>query len=73
LWKINDDISAKLTLHHAEVTQQGANFVYVYATPGADLLFTPGPLTQSLLLPHGASWDNFKTRQPGDPGRPYAG
>jgi iron complex outermembrane recepter protein len=64
LWKITDDISAKLTLHHAEVTQQGANFVYVYATPGADLLFTPGPLTQSLLLPGGASWTNLKLNSP---------
>lgn len=64
LWNINDDISAKLTLHHSEVTQQGFNFVYVYATPGADLLFTPGPLTQSLLLPNGASWHNLKYSSP---------
>lgn len=64
LWNINDDISAKLTVHHAEVTQQGFNFVYVYATPGADLLFTPGPLTQSLLLPNGASWHNLKLDSP---------
>jgi iron complex outermembrane recepter protein len=64
LWKITDSFSAKLTLHHAEVDQQGANFVYTYATPGADLLFTPGPLTQSLLLPNGASWTNLKLSSP---------
>jgi len=64
LWSINDDISAKLTVHHAEVTQQGFNFVYLYTTPGADLLFSPGPLTQSLLLPNGSSWNNLKYSSP---------
>jgi len=51
LWKLTDDISAKLTYHHAESRVDGFNFVYVHTTPGADLLFTPGPLTQGLLLP----------------------
>jgi iron complex outermembrane receptor protein len=64
LWNINDDISAKLTVHHAEVTQQGFNFVYLYTTPGADLLFSPGPLTQSLLLPNGSNWNNLKYSSP---------
>jgi iron complex outermembrane receptor protein len=64
LWKITDDFDAKLTFHHAEVEQQGANFVYVYATPGADLLFTPGPLTQKMLLPVPVSWNNLKNDSP---------
>jgi iron complex outermembrane recepter protein len=64
LWKVTDDISAKLTFHHAEVYQHGFNFAYVYATPGADLLFTPGPLTQSLLLPNTPSWKNLTYTSP---------
>jgi len=64
LWKINDDISAKLTFHHAEVDQQGFNFVYLYTTPGADLLFTPGPLGQAGLLPNPRSWSNLQYTSP---------
>jgi iron complex outermembrane receptor protein len=51
LWKFSDSGSAQLTYHHAESRVDGFNFVYTHTTPGADLLFSPGPLTQSLLLP----------------------
>ena len=51
LWSLSDNFSAKLSYHHATSRVDGANFTYVYLSPGADLLFSPGPLTQSLLLP----------------------
>lgn len=35
---VTADISAKLTYHHGTVEQSGFNFVYLYTTPGADLL-----------------------------------
>ncbi|HVW69992.1 MAG TPA: TonB-dependent receptor [Steroidobacteraceae bacterium] len=65
LWNITDDISAKLTYHHATSKVDEFNFVYLYATPGADLLFSPGPLSQSLLLPgiH-PSYDNLYRDSP---------
>ncbi|HEY3809491.1 MAG TPA: TonB-dependent receptor [Steroidobacteraceae bacterium] len=65
LWKINDDIEAKLTYHHGTVQQHGFNFVYTHLQPGADLLFTPGPLTQQLelggIVP---SWQNLDYKSP---------
>jgi len=64
LWNISDAISAKLTVHHAEVEQNGFNFVYVYRTAGATLLFPNSPLTQSLLEPNPASWTNLKYTSP---------
>ena len=65
LWKINDDVEAKLTYHHGTVQQHGFNFVYTHLQPGADLLFTPGPLTQALLLPGiTPSWQNLDYNSP---------
>src|ERR1700722_578036 len=65
LWKINDDIDAKLTYHHGTVQQHGFNFVYTHLQPGADLLFTPGPLTQALELPGiTPSWENLDYKSP---------
>jgi iron complex outermembrane receptor protein len=65
LWKITDDFSAKLTYHRAASKVDGFNFVYTYTTPGADLLFTPGPLTQALLLPGiTPSWNNLDYKSP---------
>jgi iron complex outermembrane receptor protein len=65
LWKISDDIDAKFTYHHGRVKAGGFNFVYTYLTPGADLLFTPGPLTQALLLPGiTPSWTNLEYDSP---------
>jgi iron complex outermembrane receptor protein len=65
LWKINDDIDAKLTYHHGTVQQHGFNFVYTHLQPGADLLFTPGPLTQALELPGiTPSWQNLDYKSP---------
>lgn len=69
LWDISDTISAKLSYHHADSNVYGANFVYVYATPGADLLATPSPLTQQLLLPNiTPSYSNlhYNTPRPDD-------
>jgi iron complex outermembrane recepter protein len=65
LWEPSDNITAKLSYHHATSRVDGANFTYVYLTPGADLLFTPGPLTQSLLLPGiTPSWNNLHINTP---------
>jgi len=65
LWKINDDVDAKLTYHHGTVQQHGFNFVYTHLQPGADLLFTPGPLTQALELPGiTPSWENLDYKSP---------
>ena len=65
LWNISDAISAKLTVHHAEVEQNGFNFVYASTGPaGATLLFPNSPLTQSLLEPNPASWTNLKYTSP---------
>jgi len=64
-WKINDDVEAKLTYHHGTVEQHGFNFVYTHLQPGADLLFTPGPLTQSLELPGiTPNWQNLDYDSP---------
>jgi iron complex outermembrane recepter protein len=65
LWKINDDIDAKFTYHHGTVQQHGFNFVYTHLQPGADLLFTPGPLTQALELPGiTPTWQNLDYKSP---------
>jgi iron complex outermembrane receptor protein len=65
-WTINDDVSAKLTYHHASVEQSGFNFVYTYLTPGATLLFPGSPLTQELLIAGGVkpSWTNLQYNSP---------
>jgi iron complex outermembrane recepter protein len=65
LWKINDAVEAKLTYHYGTVQQHGFNFVYTHLQPGADLLFTPGPLTQALLLPGiTPNWQNLDYNSP---------
>jgi iron complex outermembrane receptor protein len=67
LWKISDDVSAQFMYHHSSVMQTGFNFVYTHLQPGADLLFTPGPLTQALLLPGiTPSWQNLQYNSPVD-------
>src|SRR5882724_5449880 len=65
LWKITDNIDVTL-MAHSELTQgKGFNFVYAYITPGNDLLFTPGPFTQALLLPGiTPSWNNLVYKSP---------
>jgi iron complex outermembrane receptor protein len=64
-WNINDILHARLTYHHATSQVDGANFTYVYLTPGVDLLFTPGPLTPALLLPGiTPSWHNLHNNSP---------
>jgi len=65
LWKITDNIDVTL-MAHSELTQgNGFNFVYAYITPGHDLLFTPGPFTQALLLPGiTPSWNNLVYKSP---------
>jgi iron complex outermembrane receptor protein len=64
-WKINDAVEAKLTYHYGTVQQHGFNFVYTHLQPGADLLFTPGPLTQGLLLPGiTPNWQNLDYNSP---------
>jgi iron complex outermembrane receptor protein len=65
LWEITDDLDVTL-MAHSELTQgKGFNFVYAYITPGNDLLFTPGPFTQALLLPGiTPSWNNLVYKSP---------
>lgn len=64
LWNITDDISAKLTYHHGTVDQKGFNFVYLYLTPGADLIGVP-LLNQALMLgPITPSWNNLSYSSP---------
>ena len=51
--------------HNENTEGKGANFVYNYITPGNDLLFTPGPFTQALLLPgYTPSWKNLVYASP---------
>lgn len=65
LWQVSDDFSAKLSYHHATSRVDGFNFDYLYVTPGSDLLFTPGPLNQALLLPGiNPSFNNLRYDSP---------
>jgi iron complex outermembrane receptor protein len=51
LFKVTDDLDVTVMAHNELTQGHGFNFVYTYITPGNDLLFTPGPLTQAILLP----------------------
>jgi iron complex outermembrane recepter protein len=65
LWKITDDLDVTF-MTRSELTQgKGFNFAYAYITPGHDLLFTPGPFPQSLMLPGiTPSWNNLVYKSP---------
>jgi iron complex outermembrane recepter protein len=65
LWKITDDLDVTF-MARSELTQgKGFNFAYAYITPGHDLLFTPGPFPQSLMLPGiTPSWNNLVYKSP---------
>ena len=63
----SDNFNAQLTYHYAEQQSQGFNFVYLYLTPGTNLLFSPGPpfLSQAALLPGiTPSWTNLDYNSP---------
>ena len=51
LFNVTDNLDLTLMAHNENTEGKGFNFVYSYITPGNDLLFTPGPFTQALLLP----------------------
>jgi iron complex outermembrane receptor protein len=62
---VTDDLDVTLMAHNENTQGKGANFVYAYITPGNDLLFTPGPFSQALLLPgYKPSWNNLVYSSP---------
>lgn len=64
LWNITDGISVKLAYHHATVKETGDNLVYVYLTPGSDLLGL-SPLSQSVVIGRlKPSWSNLNFDSP---------
>jgi iron complex outermembrane receptor protein len=65
LFNVTDNLDVTLMAHNENTEGKGANFVYNYITPGNDLLFTPGPFTQQLLLPgYKPSWNNLVYSSP---------
>lgn len=59
--EVNSDFDFTLAGHYADSQSHGGNFVYIYTTPGATLLFPGSPLTQAVLLPGiTPSWTNLK-------------
>jgi iron complex outermembrane receptor protein len=48
---VTDSLDITLMAHNENTEGKGFNFVYSYITPGNDLLFTPGPFTQAVMLP----------------------
>jgi iron complex outermembrane recepter protein len=64
-FNVTDNLDVTLMAHNENTQGKGANFVYNYITPGNDLLFTPGPFTQQLLLPgYKPSWNNLVYASP---------
>jgi iron complex outermembrane receptor protein len=64
-FNVTDNLDVTLMAHNENTEGKGANFVYNYITPGNDLLFTPGPFTQQLLLPgYKPSWNNLVYASP---------
>jgi iron complex outermembrane receptor protein len=62
---VTDNLDVTLMAHNENTEGRGANFVYAYITPGNDLLFTPGPFTQQLMLPgYTPSWKNLVYSSP---------
>jgi iron complex outermembrane receptor protein len=65
LFNVTDNLDITLMAHNENTEGKGANLVYNYITPGNDLLFTPGPFTQALLLPgYTPSWKNLVYASP---------
>lgn len=65
LFNVTDSLDVTLMAHNENTEGKGFNFVYAYITPGNDLLFTPGPFTQALLLPNiKPSWNNLVYSSP---------
>ena len=65
LFNVTDNLDITLMAHNENTEGKGANLVYNYITPGNDLLFTPGPFTQALLLPgYTPSWKNLVYSSP---------
>ncbi|MDB6012612.1 MAG: hypothetical protein JWL65_4862 [Gammaproteobacteria bacterium] len=65
LFNVTDNLDITLMAHNENTEGKGANLVYNYITPGNDLLFTPGPFTQALLLPgYIPSWKNLVYASP---------
>lgn len=65
LFNVTDELDITLMAHNENTEGKGFNFVYNYITPGNDLLFTPGPFTQALLLPgYTPSWKNLVYASP---------
>jgi iron complex outermembrane recepter protein len=65
LFKLTDDLDVTLMAHNELTEGSGFNFVYAYITPGHDLLFTPGPFPQSVMLPGiTPSWNNLVYKSP---------
>ena len=65
LFNVTDNLDITLMAHNENTEGTGANLVYNYITPGNDLLFTPGPFTQALLLPgYTPSWKNLVYASP---------
>jgi len=64
-FSVTDNLDVTLMAHNENTEGRGANFVYAYITPGHDLLFTPGPFTQELMLPgYTPSWKNLVYSSP---------
>ena len=52
LLKVTDDLDITAMAHYEETVGRGFNFVYLYITPGANLLGVPAPfMSQAVLLP----------------------
>jgi iron complex outermembrane receptor protein len=65
LFKVTDDLDVTLMAHNENTIGSGFNFVYNYITPGNDLLFTPGPFSQAVMLPGiTPSWHNLNYASP---------
>ena len=65
LFNVTDNLDVTLMAHNENTEGKGFNFTYAYITPGHDLLFTPGPFTQALMLPNiTPSWNNLVYSSP---------
>jgi iron complex outermembrane receptor protein len=64
-FEVTENLDVTLMARSENTEGRGANLVYAYITPGHDLLFTPGPFTQALMLPgYTPSWKNLVYSSP---------